>query len=616
MVKFHILRANLSTGEFREEVIGEDLVKKYLGGRGLGTYLALKEIPRGVDPYSPSNKLYFFSGPLSGIVTLASSRLTVVGKSPLTGSLTHSNMGGNFNVMLRKSGFDGIVVEGASDEPVYILVKDGEPQIRPAKHIWGKWTDHSTKLLLQDAGFEPDERKAGVVTIGPAGENLVRIAGIRGSDYERFAGRGGLGAVMGSKKLKGIVVWGTRDLNRELVDRQKFAEVHSKYVKMLSEADVSKALHKYGTNVLMNIVNSIGALPTRNFETGVFEEAEKVSEEYMQKAGYFKEVHGCMMCPIACTQMHKVESGPFKFMGKVKHEYESTWALAPNLGIGDPGAMNKLTKLANELGMDTISLGNVLATAVELAKKGKLPIPTDWNDPATMIDLAIKTAYRDGVGDDLAEGDYRLALKYGEPEAFVGARGQGFPAYDPRALKGFALAYMTANRGGDHLEAYTPTWEILGAPKKVDPLDDSPAGIEEQARLVKWNQDLFAVVDSTIICKFDQLDAKGGIFENALADLYNAAFGWDWTPQDVLTVGERIFNAERLFHVKEGKWVKDELTPRLRKPLPSGPAAGHSAAKMFDEGIKVYYRLRGWEDGKPLPDTLKRLGLEEFLYLL
>ncbi len=614
MTVFRVVRVDLSTEKIVEEVYKEDLVRKFLGGRGLASYLALKEIPKGVDPYSPSNKLYIFAGPLSGLATLATSRITVVTKSPLTGSLTHSNAGGNFAYMLRRAGYEGIIVEGRAEEPVYILIKDGEVSIRPAKHIWGKWTGAATKALLEDAGFEPDERKAGVATIGPAGENLSRIAGIRFSDYERFAGRGGAGAVMGSKRLKGVVVWGTRDLYSLVVDRRRWIEETGKLGQRLASGPTAKALHMYGTNVLTNIINSIGGLPTRNFETGYFEEAEKISGEYI-KQHHVVEVHGCALCPIACTQMVEVKSGPYKFFGKAKYEYESTWALGANLGNGTTEAVLKLEKLANELGFDSISLGNTLAVAVELAKKGKLSLPVDWGDPASFIDLVIKTAYRDGVGDELAEGDYRLAMKYGEPEAFVGSRGQGFPAYDPRALKGFAISYVTANRGGDHLEAYSPTWEVLGVPEKIDPLCDTSECIKKQVKLVVYAQHLMALADSVTFCKFDTLD-KEGLFENDLAHLFNAAFGWDTTPEEMLTIGERIFNVERLFHVKEGKWVKDELPPRMRREIPTGPAKGHSAAKMFDEGIKEYYALRGWVDGKPTYETLKRLGLEEFQYLL
>jgi aldehyde:ferredoxin oxidoreductase len=492
-----------------------------------------------------------------------------VTKSPLTGSLTHSNAGGNFAYMLRRAGYEGIIVEGRAEEPVYILIKDGEVSIRPAKHIWGKWTGAATKALLEDTGFEPDERKAGVATIGPAGENLSRIAGIRFSDYERFAGRGGAGAVMGSKNLKGIVVWGTRDLYSLVVDRKRWIKETSELAQRLANAATSKALHTYGTNVLANIINTIGGYPTRNFETGYFEEVEKISGEHI-KQHYVVETHACAQCPIACTQHVEVKSGPFKFFGKAKYEYESTWALGANLGNGNPEAVLKLIKLANELGFDAISLGNTLAVAVELAKKGKLNLPIDWGDPASFIDLVIKMAYRDGVGDELAEGDYRLAMKYGEPETFVGSRGQGFPAYDPRALKGFAIAYVTANRGGDHLEAYSPTWEVLGVPEKVDPLCDTPECIKKQVKLVVYAQHLMALADSVTFCKFVTLD-KEWLFENELAHLFNVAFGWDATPQEMLTMGERIFNVERLFHVKEGKWVKDELPPRMRKKSRQGP---------------------------------------------
>jgi len=611
---FRIIRANLSTEEFKEEIIKDDELKMFLGGRGLGSYLALREVPRGIDPFDPSNKLYFFSGPLSGIATVSSSRLTVVGKSPLTMSLTHSNMGGNASYWLRRSGYDGLVVEGKSDYPVYIYIRDGEPMIKPAKHLWGKTTGSSTRQLLMENGFPPDETKAGVIVIGPAGENMVRFAGIRGSDYERFAGRGGLGAVMGSKMIKGIIAWGTRKLMDEVIDKERFKKVNNELVKRVMVHPTYQALHTYGTNVLMNIIQSMGALPAYNF-TGRASDVTQVSGEYI-KTKYVVEVHGCYNCPIACTQIPMVKSGPFKVPGeKIKYEYENTWALGPNIGELDPEAVIKLQKAANELGMDTISLGNTLATATELARKGLLKLDVDWGDPATFIDLAYKIAHRDGIGDELAEGDYRLAMKYRDPEAFVGSRGQGVPAYDPRGLKGFALAYYTSNRGGDHLEAYTPTWEVFGVPEKVDPLDDSQSGIEKQARIVKWNQDLFAVVDSSVFCKFENLMPNINT-EGDIAALYNSAFGWDLSGEDILEIGERIFNVERLFHVKEGKWVKDELPNRMRQPIPEGPAKGHSASKMFDEGIKVYYKLRGWSDGKPTLDTLKRLGLAEFSYLL
>jgi len=611
---FRIIRANLSTEEFKEEIIKDDELKMFLGGRGLGSYLALREVPRGIDPFDPSNKLYFFSGPLSGIATVSSSRLTVVGKSPLTMSLTHSNMGGNASYWLRRSGYDGLVVEGKSDYPVYIYIRDGEPMIKPAKHLWGKTTGSSTRQLLMENGFPPDETKAGVIVIGPAGENMVRFAGIRGSDYERFAGRGGLGAVMGSKMIKGIIAWGTRKLMDEVIDKERFKKVNNELVKRVMAHPTYQALHTYGTNVLMNIIQSMGALPAYNF-TGRASDVTQVSGEYI-KTKYVVEVHGCYNCPIACTQIPMVKSGPFKVPGeKIKYEYENTWALGPNIGELDPEAVIKLQKAANELGMDTISLGNTLATATELARKGLLKLDVDWGDPATFIDLAYKIAHRDGIGDELAEGDYRLAMKYHDPEAFVGSRGQGVPAYDPRGLKGFALAYYTSNRGGDHLEAYTPTWEVFGVPEKVDPLDDSQSGIEKQARIVKWNQDLFAVVDSSVFCKFENLMPNINT-EGDIAALYNSAFGWDLSGEDILEIGERIFNVERLFHVKEGKWVKDELPNRMRQPIPEGPAKGHSASKMFDEGIKVYYKLRGWSDGKPTLDTLKRLGLVEFSYLL
>jgi len=608
-MEFKILRVNLTSNTFSEESVSEDIIKKYLGGRGLGAYFALKEIPKGADPLGEGNKLYFFSGPLSAIATMSSSRFTVVGKSPLTGSYTHSNAGGNFSYWLRKSGFDGIIIEGASEKPVYLAIIDGKYEIKDASSVWGQWTGSSTRMLLKANGFSEDETKAGVAVIGPAGEHLVKFSGIRASDYERFAGRGGLGAVMGSKKLKGIIVWGKRDLMTTVKDPSTLFKANAKILQKITKQDTTKTLHTYGTNVLMQIINSMGGLPAMNF-TGTVS-TDKVSGEYI-KSNYVVSTHGCYDCPIGCTQMAMVAKGPYKVSGEqIKYEYESTWTIGPNIGLTDPEPVLKLQKLANELGLDIISLGNTLATAIEIAKKGKIKLDVDWGDAAVFQDLAYKIAYREGIGNELAEGDYVLSVKYNEPEAFQGSRGQGLTAYDPRVLKGFAIAYYTSNRGGDHLEAYAPTWEIFGVPEKTDPLDESDSGIEKEARIVKWNQDIFAVADSADFCKFENL-LPNVDNEQDFADLLNAAFGWNLSPEEIAKIGERIFNVERLYHVKEGKWVKDELAPRMREPVVSGPAKGNTASRMFDEGIKKYYSMRLWNEGRPTKEVLEKLGIEEF----
>ncbi|MEM0150000.1 MAG: aldehyde ferredoxin oxidoreductase family protein [Candidatus Micrarchaeaceae archaeon] len=613
-MEFRILRVNLTDGSFKNETVKEEIIKKYLGGRGLGAYMALKELPKGIDPLGPGNKLYFFSGPLSGVTSISSSRITVVGKSPLTGSYTHSNAGGNFNYWIRKSGYDGIIFEGASREPVYLAVIDGKPELKSAKKIWGQWTGAATQMILKENNFPEDETKAGVAVIGPAGEHLVKYAGIRMSDYERFAARGGLGAVMGSKNLKGIIVWGKRDVLGTAVDKNSFMRLNGSMVEKIATSDTTKLLHNYGTNALMGVISAMGALPINNFTaTGSFD-VSKVISDYIQP-NYVTSTHGCYECPIACTQIAAVAKGPYKTGGPLKYEYESTWTVGPNIGLNDPEPILKIEKIANELGFDIITYGNTLATAIELAKKGKLKLDMDWGDASAFIDMAYKVAYRIDIGDELAEGDYWLSRKYGEPGAFIGSRGQGLPAYDPRGIKSFALAYYTSNRGGDHLEAYAPTWEVFGVPEKVDPLDDSSATISKRAEIVKWNQDLWCVADSAVMCKFENL-LQNTNTEKDFAELLDVAFGWNLSPQDINDIGERIFNTERLYHVKEGKWVKDELAPRMREPIPAGPSKGNTASKTFDEGIKVYYKLRGWSEGKPSKETLERLGLQEFEYLL
>lgn len=615
-MKYTLLRIDLSHLSFREEYISYDnIIRKFLGGRGLGAYLMLKEMPKGVDPLSPQNKLYILSGPLSGVVPLASSRLAFVSKSPLTNSYTHSKMSGNFAYWLRKSGFDGVVIEGMSNEPIYISIVDGVVEFHDAKYLMGKTASETEEAIRKKHNCR-NENDCGVVTIGPAGENKVRFSSIMGSFTKRAAGRGGLGAVMGSKNVKAIYVYGKRDLLADAVDRKTLLSISSKVAGRITKSEGKDILHKYGTSALVNVINSVGGLPVKNFQTGVMPTAEKVSGEVLADM-YLEQRHGCALCPIACTKLGKsVWEG--KHTHKIKYEYESVWALGPNLGIDDPDAVLHMINIANEYGMDTISLGNTLACAMELAKKGKLDLHVDWGNAKGLGELIVKIARREGIGNELAEGDYRLAHKYDAPEAFVGSRGQGFPAYDMRALKSFVIAFTTANRGGDHNEAWPAITELASYPygpfpnKKFDPLSED----EEKIVFTVWQQHLYAVYDSLAWCNFvDQLGAESPS-PGEIAQMLNAYAGWDMDEEELLTVGERIFNAERLFHVKEGIWVRDELPPRMKEPMPEGPAKGESAQRFFEWGIKKYYELRGWVDGKPSGETLKRLGLEEFAGLL
>ena len=614
-MEFKLLRLDLTHWRAREEKIPEDILRKYIGGRGLGAYLAYKEIPRGADPFGPENKIYILTGPLTGTGAFETGRYHVVGKSPLTGILGDSNSGGQFGPWLRFAGYDGVVIEGSSDVPVWVSIVDGEVEFHPAKHLWGKGVVHTEKAIRREMKTEK-ESVGSVLSIGPAGENLSRIAAIMNDKY-RAAGRTGLAAVLGAKKFKALFVKGSRKI--EVVDKEKFKEESKRIIGKIMEHPISEALGKYGTAVLVNIINAHGGLPTKNWTRGTFEKAFEVSGEYLAEK-YLVTNKGCWGCVIRCARVSKVDSGPFRTPVSEGPEYESIWAMGPNTLIGDLEALIKLNYLANDLGFDTISLGNTVATLMELyekARKGELPeekarelldlledIAPEWGDPHAFTQLVWRIAYRHGIGDIAAEGAKRLAEYFESPDSAIHVRGLELPAYDPRAINSMALSYATSNRGGCHLRAYSVSFDVLGVPGKYDPLKIDPKKVE----LVKYQQDYFSVIDSLVVCKFNTFATD----HNDYVGLLQAVTGWeDLTGDELLEAGERIYNVERLFAVREGVNVKDTLPKRLlEEPLPDGPAKGKTAKEALEAYLPLYYELRGWEDGVPKKETLKRLGID------
>ena len=620
-MEFNLLRLDLKTWRAKEEKLPESLIRKVLGGRGLGAYLALKEIPPLIDPFSPENRVYILTGPLTGTGAFETGRYHVIGKSPLTGILGDSNSGGQFGPWLRFAGYDGIVVEGASDEPVWVSIVNGEVEFYPAKHLWGKGVIYTERIIREEMKT-PSEHVGSVLSIGPAGENLSRIAAVMNDKY-RAAGRTGLAAVLGAKKLKAIFAKGDR--KPPIADREKFNEEAKKLLKKITEHPISDSLNKYGTAVLVNIINAHGAFPTKNWTRGTFEKAYEISGEYLAE-NYLVTVKGCWGCTIRCSRVSKVDSGPYRTPVSEGPEYESIWAMGANTMIGDMKALIKLNYLANDLGFDTISLGNTVATLMELyekAQKGELPkekaellmellqdIEPTWGNADAFAQLIWRMAYRHGIGDYAAEGAARLAEAFGSPDSAIHVRGLELPAYDPRGINSMALSYATSNRGGCHLRAYSVAFDVLGVPKKMDPLKVD----KEKVEYVKYQQDYFAVIDSLVVCKFNTFSTDIDDYLGVL----KAVTGWeDLTKEELLEIGERIYNLERLFAVREGKGYKDYLPKRLlEEPLPDGPAKGRTAKEALETYLPYYYEIRGWEDGKPKPETLKRLGLEEFIYIV
>lgn len=612
-----IARVDLKSCKVRFESLSEDVLKKWIGGRGLGVYLALKEIPPKIDPFSPMNKAYVMTGPLTGIVGIPTSgRWCSVTKSPLTNTIHDSHSGGKFGPELKFAGFDGIILEDASEDPVYLWVCDGKVDIRCARHLWGKDVHATTDAIIEELKAEVgnEAKKIKVLTIGPAGENLVRIAALI-NDKSRAAGRGGHGAVWGSKKIKAIAVLGHE--KPKIAKPELFREVVVEAMEKHKKSSVtSEALPKYGTAVLVNIINKAGAYPTRNFQTGVFPTADKTSgevlaEKYMDWEKHREEV--CWGCPIGCARYTKVTKSPFSGEGGGP-EYETIWAFGAQTGTDDIEAISKANYLCNELGLDTISMGHIIGTFMELVEKGKIPLEklrglnAKWGVPEVIVELVWRTAYRSGVGDDLAEGSLRLASKYSAPELAMVVRGQELPAYDPRGVQGHGLAYATSNRGGCHLRAYMISPEILGVPELVDRFET-----KGKAKLVKHFQDVFAVIDSLVVCKFSSF----AVWAEDYAKWLTAVTGVEFTAEDVEVIGERIYNAERAFNVLsfgDGR-AYDTLPKRLlEEPMPEGPSKGYVV--KLNEMLDEYYSVRGWIDGRPSRAKLEKLGLKWIAYRL
>ena len=606
-----ILRVNLWSSEIRFVSLPEEVLKKWIGGRGLGVYLMLKEVDPKVDPFSPRNKALVMTGPLTGVAGVpAPGRWCSVTKSPLTNTIHDSQSGGKFGPELKFAGFDGIIIEDVSETPVYLWIHDGKAEIRDAKHLWGKDVHTVTDLIKEElraeVGKEADNIK--VAAIGPAGENLVRFAAIM-NDKNRAAGRGGHGAVWGSKKLKAIAVLGHG--KPKVAKPDKFQEaVRIAIDKHKKSSVTAEALPKYGTAVLVNIINKAGIFPTRNFRTGVFEGAEKISGERMAETILDvkkSREEACWGCPITCARYTKVTKSPFSGEGGGP-EYETIWAFGAQTGTDNLEAVAKANFLCNELGLDTISMGHVIGTLMELVELGKIPeeklrgLNAKWGTPEAIIELVWRTAYRSGIGDDLAEGAKRLAEKYGAPEVAMVVRGQELPAYDPRGAQGHGLAYATSNRGGCHLRAYMISPEVLGVPQLVDRFET-----KGKPALVKHFQDVFAVIDSLIVCKFTSF----AIWAEEYAALLASVTGWDVTAKDVEIIGERIWNAERVFNILSfGDGREYDTLPKrlLEEPMPEGPAKGYVV--KLNEMLDEYYKVRGWIDGRPTRAKLEELGLK------
>ncbi|MBS7646812.1 aldehyde ferredoxin oxidoreductase family protein [Candidatus Bathyarchaeota archaeon] len=606
-----VLKVNLSSKSLKVESTSEEVSKKYLGGKGYATYMLYKYLkeyekagfsPKDINALGPENVLVFATGPGTGVPGFPSSgRYHVMAlKSPLTGSVGSANSGGEFGPFLKFSGFDIVVIEGASDVPIYLAIVDGEAELRDASNLWGKNVFDTCRILRDKIGG----KNTSVACIGPAGENLAYMACIV-NDEHRAAGRTGLGAVMGSKELKAIVVSGEEKV--PVAEPKRFAEVSRRCLDAMKNNPVTGVgLPTYGTAILINIVNTAGGLPYKNWQTGVNPDAEKISGETLAEI-YLTSRRACWGCSIGCGRVTSVKSGPFQVLASEGPEYESVWALGSSTAVKDLDAVVKANHYCDEFGMDPISLGSTIAAAMELNERGYIPqedlqgLDLRFGNSAALVEAVWRTAYKAGFGKYLALGSKKLCEIYGHPEFSMSVKGLEMPAYDPRAVKGIGLNYATANRGGCHVTGYTISPEVLGIPEKIDPLK-----VEGKAKWVKIFQDFTCVVNSTVNCLFTTF----ALGTKDYAELLSAVTGWELTEDGILKIGERIYNLERVIINKYGFEGKDDTLPKrlLEEPMPEGPAKGQVAEleKMKEE----YYQLRGWINGVPTKEKLTELDIE------
>lgn len=594
-----VLRVNLTERTINTEPLDMEKAVKYIGGRGLGTRMLLDEGCATVEPLSPENKLIYITGPMTGTAVPTGGRYMVVTKSPLTGMIACSNSGGVWGAILKYAGWDAIVVEGKADAPVYLEINDHEVTLHDASDLWGKKSLETESILK--------ERHTGysVLNIGPAGENQALLAAIM-NDGDRAAGRSGVGAVMGSKNLKAIVVKASKtQIDPHDVDALRTAAVDC-IKKLRANGVTGEGLPTFGTAVLVNIINNIGAMPTKNWQESYYPEADSFSGETMKDTSLVKN-HACHRCPIGCGRVVKLQDG--NVVGGP--EYEPLWAYGANCGNSDLDSINKANEVCNEMGLDAISTPCTIAAAMELYEKGLITdedcngVPLKWGSKEAIVTW---TEWM-GLGSNplaklMADGSYRLCQHYGVPELSMSVKKQEIPAYDARAIQGIGITYATSNRGGCHVRGYMISPEVLGLPEQLD-----RETVEGKAQWAKIFQDLTSVIDSMGMCLFSSFALGAPEY----AALLNAGTGTNYDVNGLLEVGDRIYNLERMFNKAAGMKPEDDRLPKriAEDEIVNGPSKGmHSQIKLT---LPQYYEARGWKDAFPTEETLKRLGLEDLI---
>lgn len=592
------LRIDLSQSKVNVEKLEEEVARKYWGGRGWGGYLLLKELKPGIDPFSPENKVFFLTGPLQGTLTPYSPRFVVLTKSPLAGTFTRAVSGGQWAPELKFAGYDGLILEGRSQKPVFILISDEKVEIRDATHLWGMTTGETENAIRK----ELKDKTVRVLSIGPAGERKVRFASVM--HESRAAARGGTGAVMGSKHLKAIAVRGTGDVG--IADLSRFKRLLVEAYDSIKKDPASPSRIKYGTTGTVAVAHELGVIPVKNFSRGVFEGIEGLMAETMREKIVIHD-ESCFACALPCGKLSLIKEGPYAGTVLQGPQYETIGLLGSNCGISDIEVVARANYLCNEFGMDTISAGNVIAYAMEAFQKGILKkqdtdgMEMRFGDPDILLNWINRIAKREGFGHQLGEGVKAFSQELGkDAEKFaMHSKGQEMASFEPRSVVGMGLLYATASTGANH--SFGPTFRE----EMKHPLTG-----KGKAKIVVENQNSYCLMDSLIYCSF----SRYGLNHHTRMQFLSAVTGWDYHPEEIENQTHRIYTAERLFNLREGFEKKDDTLPfrSLYEPMPDGPSRGNVVP--LEEMLPQYYALRGWDtNGEPSKERLRELGLREFI---
>ena len=624
-----VLKVNLTSGNISTEPISEEILKNYLGGRGINIKVLYDTTNKNTDPLGPDNPLIFGTGPLTGTIVPSSGRHNITAKSPLTGILGDSNSGGFWGAELKQAGYDQIIITGKAERPVYLKIINEKVEICDAGHLWGKNVWETEKLIKENLA----DNEIQIASIGQAGENLVKISGIM-NNLSRAAGRTGMGAVMGSKKLKAVAVRGSKGI--KIYDIKGFSESVEEMLKNIYSSPYYEARSSFGTTMLLNLNNRLGNLPYRNSQGSYYPEAEKISGELLYKK-HVTKLKACVSCPVHCSRYYKVKSGPFAGTEGEGPEYETLVSFGSGCDNSNLESILYINNLCNQYGLDTISTGAVISFAMECYEKGLIKkenasdLDLSWGNYQAIIELVEKITHKvplaeidkkemphkllENLGSLLAEG-VKKASEYipNSGKYALEIKGLEVAAQGVRGIKAMGLGWATASRGADHLRAF-PIAESQWSEKDAEEVFGTKEvanrfSYKGKAKLVKWSEEFSAITDCLEMCKIVAMPLKLSMAN--FAKITSALTGNKFNEQDLFTIGERIVNLERLYNLKMGLTYKEDRVPERFKlePVPEGNSKGETLD--VDKMLPEYYQLRGWnEKGIPSQEKLDELGLSK-----